>query len=319
MYYSGFVKPLSLIVFSLLTIVFSITVAGLFYNLLVDQPIASEISKEDIKESSTEKLEYYWEYESTQEIVDNPDWLETPATYHINDDGFNDLSNYQTEKPDNSFRIITLGDSFTFGHFVDTGKNWTEQLEAMLNKTECRKKYDSVEIINLGMPGFDIEYLVERYKSKGAKYNPDLILWLELGSGFSRFSELSQPLIRACEEETDRLRLVKDAIPNYACWNWASNKISSSYTRTELDTLIQDSLAEFDSFAKDSQVNFYFQQDAEEQYNSTIQKYTGFDFNLFFTVPNLKSSELLPDGHPNRQGHTAIAQHIYDSLSICTE
>jgi hypothetical protein len=61
-------------------------------------------------------------------------WDHTRAYYTFNQDGLNERYDYNTTKPDGIFRIITLGDSFTFGHFVDTKDNWTERLEDLLNE-----------------------------------------------------------------------------------------------------------------------------------------------------------------------------------------
>ena len=74
---------------------------------------------------------------------------------------------------------MTLGDSFTFGVYVNTEDNWTELLEDKLNsiKNICPNT-DHFEVINLGVGGYDIEYAAKRYINRGKVYNPNIILLL---------------------------------------------------------------------------------------------------------------------------------------------
>lgn len=127
-------------------------------------------------------------------------WLNPAPVYTINEDGLNDTKNYQVEKPAHTFRIIALGDSFTYGQWVNTAESWPEVLEQMLeDQPLCSNR--SIEVINLGQSGYDIPYIVERFSRVGKKYDPDLILWFESGSGFTRYKEGMQPIIDTCAEE----------------------------------------------------------------------------------------------------------------------
>lgn len=105
-------------------------------------------------------------------------WLSEKVTYTFNNDGLHDRNNYDILKKSKVFRIITLGDSFTFGMNVSTYQNWTEQLEDKLNKNCTNNKWQTFEVINLGVSGYDTKYVLERYISKGIKYKPDLIIWM---------------------------------------------------------------------------------------------------------------------------------------------
>ncbi|MDP2598803.1 MAG: hypothetical protein Q8P49_03160 [Candidatus Liptonbacteria bacterium] len=90
--------------------------------------------------------------------------------------GFRDAKIYQVPKPANTFRILMLGDSFTFGHGVEMEQTFSKVLEKSLNE-----KYDgagkSFEVINAGYAsGFtwDEHYLF--LKERGLRYQPDLVV-----------------------------------------------------------------------------------------------------------------------------------------------
>jgi hypothetical protein len=78
------------------------------------------------------------------------------------------------EKPDGVFRILGLGDSFTYGQGASFEDTYLYRIEKMLNQREGN--HPRFEIIKAGIPRFFPEserLLLEHY---GLKYNPDLIL-----------------------------------------------------------------------------------------------------------------------------------------------
>ena len=133
------------------------------------------------------------------------------AVYNINSDTFNERFDYEINKDDKTFRIITLGDSFTFGYIVDTKNNWTELLEDKLNQLHCAN-FDKIEVINLGVVGYDIQYSVERFKLRGKKYNPDLVLWLLKGDDFQEIKEIVQPKWNKMNSEWSKLSVLDNVL-----------------------------------------------------------------------------------------------------------
>ncbi len=79
------------------------------------------------------------------------------------------------KKPDDVFRILMLGDSFTEGIHVNEGKNFCEQLQYLLNNGSSLigKRF---EVINAGMSSFSpiSEYLF--LKRELLRLNPDLVI-----------------------------------------------------------------------------------------------------------------------------------------------
>jgi len=90
----------------------------------------------------------------------------------INSDGLRDYE-YDINKSNNTFRIIVLGDSFSFGWGVELDDVYMKVLERKLNNLSKEIKY---EVINLGVAGYNSKQEVELFKLKGIKYKPDLII-----------------------------------------------------------------------------------------------------------------------------------------------
>ncbi|MDX2140465.1 MAG: GDSL-type esterase/lipase family protein [Chloroflexota bacterium] len=76
-------------------------------------------------------------------------------------------------KPDNVFRIITLGGSTTYGHGLTVDEAYPTQLQRILRE---EYGYTSVEVVNLGVPGYaSLDSLVQ-LATRGLAHEPDLIL-----------------------------------------------------------------------------------------------------------------------------------------------
>jgi hypothetical protein len=81
--------------------------------------------------------------------------------------GLRGSRNYAYEKPEGVFRIVVLGDSFTFGEEVGDDDAYPHQLEARL---------PGVEVINLGVHGYGHDQMLLYLKEEGLRYHPDLVL-----------------------------------------------------------------------------------------------------------------------------------------------
>ncbi len=86
--------------------------------------------------------------------------------YRINSKGLrDDESSYS--KPGHVFRIVTLGDSRTFGFGVPIEKHFSRLLEGY---------FVDVEVINMGVNGFGVDQELLYLSSEGLRYEPDLVL-----------------------------------------------------------------------------------------------------------------------------------------------
>lgn len=99
-------------------------------------------------------------------------------------------------KPENVYRIIVIGDSFTFGLGVELNESYLKQLENILNSKSKNYEY---EVLNMGIPGYttlqEISFLIE----KGIKYNPNMIVLEYLSDDImnkSEYMEIRAEIIR---------------------------------------------------------------------------------------------------------------------------
>lgn len=76
-------------------------------------------------------------------------------------------------KPENTFRIVMLGDSETFSYMLKEEEALPAQLETILNKNSLKLHY---EVLNFGVEGYNTFQELEMLKTKGLKYSPDLVI-----------------------------------------------------------------------------------------------------------------------------------------------
>jgi lysophospholipase L1-like esterase len=86
----------------------------------------------------------------------------------INSDGLRDVEHAVAHG--DRYRIIFLGDSFTFGWGVREADTFKSQLETALNQ-----RYPT-EIINFGIGNYNSEQEVNLFLEKGLKYHPDKVV-----------------------------------------------------------------------------------------------------------------------------------------------
>ena len=85
-----------------------------------------------------------------------------------------DDRDYKIEKDENTFRILVLGDSVTFGNNVRFEETWTYQFENMLKSWEPSVDW---QVWNAGVPGYDAVTVLRTLKSIGPIYNPNMVIF----------------------------------------------------------------------------------------------------------------------------------------------
>lgn len=69
--------------------------------------------------------------------------------------------------------VLFLGDSVAFGYGLQDSETVAAQLERILNT-----KGESVQVLNFGVPGYDVLDVVRTLKQKGPAFEPDLVIIL---------------------------------------------------------------------------------------------------------------------------------------------
>jgi hypothetical protein len=133
----------------------------------------------------------------------------------INSAGFRDENDYPAAKPPGTYRIIVLGDSFTFAGKVASPETFTERLETALNQSDPSGRF---EVLNWSIPGYNTEQEMLLLKEKGLAYQPDLVIVsfilndaLPMGNLAGRTSNFPLPVRRVLK----RSYLVQFVYNNY--------------------------------------------------------------------------------------------------------
>ncbi len=275
------------------------------------------IEKESIVFNPESELEYFYEPVPNRVNVENA-FIPYAVAHQINSDGLNDRFEYSPEKSPRAYRIITLGDSFTYGVYTKTKDNWPEKLEDILNDNNSCSNIDKFEVINLGVAGYDIEYSLERYKLRGSKYNSDLvILFLNGGDGY-QINELLFPRVSE-KEKTETY----DPQEPYKIWNESFEEIIKEYKGSDLMNYQLGIINNFKNYFEGKFIIITFPQTSKEgldqylvdMFLPTIDNNPNYYFfNDISDIYRLKDTIIESDSHPNAKGYQIIAEDISEYL-----
>jgi len=287
------------------------------------------------------------------ELVPNNKGVDMGAEVEINSHGLRDKE-YRLEKQENVYRILVLGDSWTFGTGMNLDETYVKQLEKLLNTNDPSREY---EVINCGVGGYNTVREVELFKEKNLiLFNPDLVIIgynihnIEIGHQFrnpkqksdnngshriqyegpnttfltydtirklKNFSVLFQTIIYRNETLFKTLK-IRDYEPLYS-------------DSSEGGTAARASLAELLDIANSRDISvllvcFPVLSNLDDSFPfSSIHQIVGkaadslgiMFYDLFPDFKGLKGSSLWLhqlDRHPNAKGHTIIADGIYRYL-----
>lgn len=106
-----------------------------------------------------------------------PDLRDVPVpggggTANSNHQGFRGAREYPLARTPRTARIVTIGDSFSFGDEVNDGDTFSAQIEQDLASTE---------VLNLGVHGYGHDQMLLRLRRDGLPYSPDLVIlgWVD--------------------------------------------------------------------------------------------------------------------------------------------
>ena len=147
-------------------------------------------------------------------------------------------------KPANVFRVLLLGDSFTFGYGVDV-----EQTYGALIESTLREKGINAEVINLGVSGFGTAEELVMLNKRGLKFDPDLVI-----VGFCRNDHLnnvlsllyvidnSGQLVRKNEEYLPAIK-ERDFLYSFALYRFLAERSHLLYfVREKISTIVMQNI-----------------------------------------------------------------------------
>ena len=91
--------------------------------------------------------------------------------FTINKQGFRSTRNFLYEKPEDTIRIITLGDSHTQGYEVRQEYTYSAVIEKYLKEKGYR-----AEVLNTGVSGFSTAEELVFLEQEGVRYSPDFVV-----------------------------------------------------------------------------------------------------------------------------------------------
>lgn len=234
--------------------------------------------------------------------------------YIINYDGLAENTDIQPDKPNNTFRIITLGDSFTFGLHVPQDQNFSKILERSLNNS-CNK-YANYEVINFGVPGYDLRFAGDKFIKKGLKYDPDVVFWWVGVRDIDTYDSEVKSLLEEYPPNSE-------GNSNTEKYNIYYNKIISGFKeKLGSDYFIEknmETLIDVETKSKQIPKIIIGESGTIKILNEKINsdRHDIDTFNTLTLNPSLRSSPELSikdDHHPTILGHTVISENIFKYL-----
>lgn len=251
----------------------------------------------------------FWEHNQAGSETVSPDWLDYKVTYTINNDGLNSVHDYAVSKSTNVFRIVALGDSFTFGAWVNTPENYPSRLEILLN--DLPEKSKNYEVLNLGESAYDVDYMIRRYRMRGKKYHPDVIVMLILECDFTELAGLMGAQVRKQEFQ---LRRGDDGMSALDRGMLAITNAHEDINTMTNNRIEQYQLETLRGFLDEADVPILIVTDDMSTIHgqSALSAIAKMHHNVYYDV--LPEISRLADLHPSAEGHRQIARFIYDDL-----
>ena len=144
---------------------------------------------------------------------------------HINSHGTRGPE-FQPAKSTNILRILSLGDSKTFGWGLSEGETYSDLIEHLLQKRIGNRK--SVEVLNAGVNAWSYPQLSAYFHQIALAYNPDIVIVADANL-WTQFSEKSSA--RFVKAFMTRVRF-KNLLRRFAIYHYfVEVKLKEAYSR----------------------------------------------------------------------------------------
>jgi hypothetical protein len=221
-------------------------------------------------------------------------------------------------KGENVFRIVSLGDSFTFGHGVEFNETYSYFLEEKLNSDAKTFRF---EVLNFGVPGASMWDKVNIFKVNASHCEPDLVIlqyWLDDMWNSTRILEI---LLNLTDKQPSQMR--EKLFNAYEIHKLELEK--QPFTKVWKEN-VETPLKELVNSLKKRNIPLLLlvippipSQELSE--HSTLLKNLSIEQNFSFldlteAFSKYKKSQLVIEGavHPTPFGHKIIAEAIYSKI-----
>lgn len=239
---------------------------------------------------------------------------EIPAYYvETNSKGLRE-EKFSSEPPENTTRILVIGDSYTYGWGINRSERFTDRFERSLN-TDYRQNF---QVLNAGIPGTGMHDFYLFLRERGVSYSPDYVV-----VPFQKGDSISTV-------DTDRLKAeAKSRMPENSTRQEVREKIEEiKKQRYENKPLENSSLTremlEIDSIARKNGIKpvFYLTRPLDNKDKAFIKNWeTENDIILFYPPKEMHENpgsryEISPkDVHYNSEGHKVLYRKFYNRFT----
>ena len=268
---------------------------------------SANIKLKNIKITSWNNLKYFYEPDANSVEVAKPEFSNEDITYKFNNDAIRAENDYSVNKKDNVFRLITLGDSYTYGLYLNYYQTYPQILEKLLNEELTCSNIKKFELINLAYGGYDAEYAYARFIKRGMKYDPDMVIWMLNYWNLEIVSEIYHDVYqqlklnnnnRNSNDDDKYLRAEKILRDNY------SDSFRTEYQKGRIKEMIE-------TFPK---IVILAGLEGKEKVQKAVFPYL-ISGRVYYTndLPDIRKSKdfYLEDGHPSGRGNKKIAEYFF--------
>lgn len=242
-------------------------------------------------------------------------------------------------KPQNTKRVLLLGDSVTFGWGVSHEDTYDEQLEILLNEYSNFK----VEVINAGVGSYNTYQEMVYLKQAGVRYDPDIVTLLYVENDIESkppgdtiaaknnghfFDKVGKVWSNFKSYLTRRSYLVIYVV-HFGFRPFISNAEAVSITSNYAGWLeSKQSLVEIAEFCRERGIDFivfYYRTETDGPDNLRLYRLLEevgqmYEFPVISLYPYFQGRDMSQlinskvDRHPNSQGHEIIARAFFEAI-----
>ena len=242
------------------------------------------------------------------------EWVRLPETeVRINSHGFRG-GEHPVQKPSDTVRILGLGDSFTFGWGLNLEHTFLHVLEEKLNLNYG----GAIEVLNFGLPGGSTTSEVELFKTKAARFAPDLIL-LTFTNNDDDDIEVETRIRRKLREEGTDYIVPEDGMGRVEAGAYMMQRYMETVEFDEnWKKTVEDPLRELIQYASEHGIDLVvYSLSLEARKNDRLRNLGGSSSRCFFLKSALNLVENRHyhlhalDDHPNAEANRLMAEELF--------